>query len=261
MLVNKVKNHCHVCGAYCLSTMCDSCKKHMFGIHAKVRTCQACKGPSEWFDQECNSCEAKGEEEARLKRLATFPFLDEDPEHFYECYCDEIFLIYFGAGHDLSTLQYGACKFQIFVDALPRHTHYKEGTNGYEVNKDEKSFIMELHRQLKHYDVEKFSKSGDVIHVCLRNGIQLYYFMNTTVEQFVKEQPRLLKQISVLMKKGFEPFSNGLTAEMLPELEYETDGKKVYDRGWIARGSKNPHPVLSIRDWNARNSFIEEDED
>lgn len=126
-------------------------------------------------------------------------------------------LLYLGAGHDVRTvtsrLMASRYPVQIFVDALPLHPHYLPGMNGYEVNKDEPSFLAELQRTIR----APYTRNGNEI--IFQTPVHLLYIINTTVEEFLTQYADRLPTITALKIAGFEPRNAGLTFDKLPALD------------------------------------------
>jgi len=145
-------------------------------------------------------------------------------------------LLYFGAGWDMTPLNFVKLtngkkitkqtvnKF-VFVDALPKLSHYSPDQIGYTKSNNEKNFIGEIERNitLLGWTIVHKRKDKNIITYTLsrnRRNVKLCYIINTTVEEFINKYPSVLKKVTHLIKKGFNPFAYGLILENLPNLKY-----------------------------------------
>ena len=77
----------------------------------------------------------------------------------------------------------------VCVDSLPRIAHYEPGQAGYPKAKDEESFITAIIDSLKKYgSYVSMSRDGDLLHFKLTRDRNLYYFINTTLEELLTDE-------------------------------------------------------------------------
>ena len=92
-------------------------------------------------------------------------------------------LVYFGAGWDIkSTNKQIFKKFNhfIFVDSLPKLSHYEPGMSGYEKSKDEDSLINTLKNNASRSGYKLRSIEGNLL-TFIKGNKRIEYYMNTTV--------------------------------------------------------------------------------
>jgi hypothetical protein len=159
-------------------------------------------------------------------------------------------LIYFGAGWDANIIWKSPDSITryVFVDALPDTPHYNPGQNGYPYAKDRPSFIRSISLAIcRAGQLISYYEDGNKLTFIINDGRvikTIYYYINTTVQQFVNNEANqdLLNSVLFYHEKGFNPIEYGLqVTKHLPNVKYEI-GKNymVYDRRFWFDPSINP---------------------
>jgi hypothetical protein len=123
-------------------------------------------------------------------------------------------LVYFGAGWDMLPLNmkdYSKFAKYLFIDALPKLSHYNPDQSGYEFTKDEDSYIRKLKVEASKKGYKFINRLGDVL-TFTKGDKTLEYHINTTVQEAI-DDPYLSKQLryaKFIHIKGFSPMEFGL---------------------------------------------------
>ena len=141
-------------------------------------------------------------------------------------------LLYFGAGWDFkptSNPTYKKFNHFIFIDSLPKLSHYEPGMSGYEKSKDENSFINTLKNNASRYGYILCSIEGNLL-TFIDGNKKIEYYMNTTVSESL-DNPIIRKKMNEakwVHEKGFYPYEYGLKVGDLPNLlEYRAKIKEL----------------------------------
>jgi hypothetical protein len=136
-------------------------------------------------------------------------------------------IVYFGAGWDFKPINnplYKKINHFIFVDSLPNLSHYEKGQAGYEKSKDKEAFINTLKQYAQNVGFELTDIKNNLL-TFTKGGIILEYYINTTVEEALKNHD-IRKKINKALwvhVKGFNPYEYGLKVGDLPNtLENRT---------------------------------------
>ena len=131
-------------------------------------------------------------------------------------------LLYFGAGWDFKPVSKSIfSKFNhfIYIDSLPKLSHYEPGMVGYEKSKNEEAFINTLKKEAVKYKLKLVNKRNNLL-TFKSDKIKLEYYINTTVEEAL-ENHNIRKKINKaiwLHEDGFYPYDFGLKIGDLPNL-------------------------------------------
>ena len=94
-------------------------------------------------------------------------------------------LLYFGAGWDFKPVSepiYSKFNHFIFIDSLPKLSHYEPGMPGYEKSKNNEAFIKTLKKYaLKHH--LRLTNIKNNLLTFRSDKIKLEYYINTTVNE------------------------------------------------------------------------------
>ena len=131
-------------------------------------------------------------------------------------------LVYFGAGWDFKPTNdpvYKKFNHFIFIDSLPKMSHYEPGMPGYEKSKDREAFINTLKNTAQENGLVLSSIRKNLL--TFRNGmVKLEYYINTTVTEAL-DDPIIRKKMNKakwLHENGFYPYNYGLKVGDLPNL-------------------------------------------
>jgi len=131
-------------------------------------------------------------------------------------------LLYFGAGWDFKPVSepiYSKFNHFIFIDSLPKSSHYEPGIPGYEKSKNKEAFIKTLKKYaLKHH--LRLTNIKNNLLTFRSDKIKLEYYINTTVNEAL-DDPIIRKKINKakwLHENGFYPYDFGLKIGDLPNL-------------------------------------------
>ena len=134
-------------------------------------------------------------------------------------------LVYWGSEFDMKPLSnplFKSFNHFIFIDALPKLQHYKPHQVGYKYSKDREAFVKTIIRRAtkKKYKLIRGRDEGN--HLVFKNpdGKTLDYFINTTVEESLNDPviKDMFKTVRWIHNEGFNPFSFGLTIELVNTL-------------------------------------------
>ena len=141
-------------------------------------------------------------------------------------------LVYFGVGWDIKSANKQIFKkfnHFIFVDSLPKLSHYEPGMAGYEKSKDEDSLINTLKNNASRSGYKLRSIEGNLL-TFIKGNKKIEYYMNTTVTEAL-DDPIIRKKMNEakwVHEKGFHPYEYGLKVGDLPNLlEYRAKIKEL----------------------------------
>ena len=155
--------------------------------------------------------EAKPEPKPEIKAEPK-PEPKPEPQHIEEKAPST--LVYFGAGWDMLPLNmkdYAKFTKFLFIDALPKLSHYNPDQAGYEFAKDEESYIRKLKIEASKKGYRFVNKVGDKL-TFDKGGKTLEYHINTTVQEAIDDPyiSKQLKHAKFIHIKGFSPMEFGL---------------------------------------------------
>jgi len=131
-------------------------------------------------------------------------------------------LVYFGAGWDFKPVNnplFSKFKHFIFIDSLPKLSHYEIGCSEYEKSKNKEVFIKTITDTALKYKLKLITFKNNLL-TFENDKIKLEYYMNITVKDSLTN-PIIRKKINKakwIHVKGFSPFENGLEVGDLPNL-------------------------------------------
>ena len=145
-------------------------------------------------------------------------------------------LAYFGAGWDFKPIRdfginrkgllaedgaYNKFNHFIFIDALPKLSHYEPGMSGYEKSKNKEALIKTLKNEALKYSMTLKKRTGNMLTFLSENkDIKIQYYINTTVEEALNDPiiRNKLNKVKWLHEEGFHPYAYGLKVGDLPNL-------------------------------------------
>ena len=122
-------------------------------------------------------------------------------------------LVYFGAGWDfkpVSDSTYSKFNHFVFIDALPKLSHYEPDMFGYEKSKDRRSFIKTLKKYAEEHNMILTSIRKNLL--TFKNGDRrIEYYINTTVEEALNNKTirRKINKAKWVHEEGFWPYAYG----------------------------------------------------
>ena len=131
-------------------------------------------------------------------------------------------LTYFGAGWDFKPVSnkiYSKFTHFIFIDSLPKLSHYEPGMSGYNKCKDRESFIKTLVNAAREYNLKLISNKDNLL-TFENDKIKVEYYISTTVSEALTN-PQIRKKMNKsiwLHEEGFNPYNYGLKIGDLPNL-------------------------------------------
>ena len=131
-------------------------------------------------------------------------------------------LVYFGAGWDFKPTNdpvYKKFNHFIFIDSLPKMSHYEPGMPGYEKSKDREAFINTLKNTALDHGMILCSIRKNLL--TFKNDHQkLEYYINTTVLDALTNKiiRNKLNRVIWVHENGFRPYDYGLNIGDLPNL-------------------------------------------
>ena len=106
-------------------------------------------------------------------------------------------LVYFGSGWDFKPVSnsiFNKFNHFIFIDSLPKLSHYEPGVTGYEKSKDREAFIKTLKKEAFKHNLKSTSIRKNLL-TFKNDKIKLEYYINTTVEEALTN-PTIRKKIN-----------------------------------------------------------------
>ena len=131
-------------------------------------------------------------------------------------------LVYFGAGWDFKPTNdpvYKKFNHFIFIDSLPKMSHYEPGMPGYEKSKDREAFIKTLKNTALEHGMILSSIRKNLL-TFKNNHQKLEYYINTTVLDALTNKiiRKKLNRVIWVHENGFRPYDYGLNIGQLPNL-------------------------------------------